>query len=90
MFEAKQNKTKAKITKNKQTGIHRYVIPWVPRSLVSLPSPHFSESSYICLMHNIQSFELYLEGRIEKKMFTPYSCKQSFSIEFYQKLFLNL
>lgn len=47
--------------------IHHYVIPWVPRSLASLPSLYFSESSYICLMHNIQSFELYLEGRIEKK-----------------------
>lgn len=34
----RQNKDK---NNKKQTGIHHYLIPWVPRSLASLPSPYF-------------------------------------------------
>lgn len=58
--------------RNQET--HFCVIPWVLRPLAGLAaSLHLSESSYICIKHNVQGFYLYFPGGIRKIRSTPSS-----------------
>ena len=45
---------------------HQCVVSWTPTYLASLPSFSLSESSFICLIYNVQDIELYLGEEQEK------------------------
>lgn len=64
-------------SKKKTQRVHHCAIPWIPRSLASLPSSlYLSAAIDVCFIDKGQSFKLYLMGEVRKSIFTASSQMQ--------------